>query len=1381
MSWKKYGGIKELNKSNFINTNSLTTDTLTLREAYDGNFKIKGSLDVNENTDISGNLDVNGDLNVIGDVTFQGDIKPNNVFVNTLLDVSGICKFKDYIYFDDSQNVFLYGSGPNVGINNTGPVYLLDICGNQEQMFRVISTKDSVESILSQNKNNRKIVVNVDNSQNKLSFFHSDLSSAFIQFDPANGILKQDVSYGIFLRTQKLFVKNDTSIDKTDEATVIFHDNVITPSVFLPHIDISSTTTTGTNLKLVSSDTSSNTFLKIVNTDDKGWNFGGGVFPFDTNRSMGSIGWTDMCSNNYAFSDNRYIPSQTIISGNSLINSRATTGFNTYHPKTEDYVVDINGSLKITHNEIHDTADMPFELNQISFSTLDKFSVAVGQIYNTTNNSIYLYKLLYSYNYGKSWNVFDVSINDIDLVLNTYTYNTNIGLIYSTNDQLYFFNDKLFKPIILTSDANFGTIRNNRVKRFFYDVSGIKYSIFSFYDGGTLYVHDISNTVFNNIEAYQNEDISIYININIQPTNTTTDLHFEYIQAIDGNRIINSNITFYLAGSNKLNEINQGLIFSYTHANGTLIANPKKLIYTNSNISAYNSIKLYNNNTIISVGGNYITTVNILNDSENNVIDYSLNNIDIYLNDVFILDSYNAIVVGNNAEIYYSTNYKSKIWNKLTSDMVDSMGNASSLLNPINDIKTVHMDESYNFIFGCVVNKRTVSDFGKSKIFYCYFPTLFNKDYSKSVVDIVGNMNIDGLLYCNNNMKIAPTSSSISIGNSNSTVNIGKLDSSGLYLNSNKIPISIVNTSSRLYNGKNYTKSFTIGDNDTVIDINGYLNLLNNQNTNIIGIGGGGGGLNYDQVTSQVNMILTDFSHSNIRSTSQKEFHVNYKSAYDTNTETAGSGLYIYNDILNNNGISVDGQLSSGYVRISKYKIGNLKAQDSFSLKSTGSDQSLRLNIPKITTNPMENKNPLLFVRKLDIRNESEYINTNINFNDDHAEMLASNTTPYIDDSGNMYTNNKDFSTKNINITGLLYATDSSFNGNVVIYKDLSLNGRLYTALDSTICGNVVISKDLSLNGRLYTALDSTMNGNLVISKDLSLNGRLLAASDSAVYGNLVIAKDLSLNGRLLAASDSTMSGNLVIAKDLSLNGRFYTALDSTMNGNLVIAKDLSLNGRCYTALDSTMNGNLVIAKDLSLNGRLYARDCSFNGNVFLKSIEFSGISTSSIELLRSSLSIADTGGSAGRFDSIRVTNDCSFNGNVLIGKDLYLNGRLYAIDGSFNGNLFCTSVSAILFNATSDYRIKNDVKQLDDKFSVDYLKPVTYFNNKLQKQDIGFLAHEVQEKYPFMVSGVKDGKDMQTLNYNALIGILVKEIQDLKKEIIAMKENIVVLENKLI
>jgi hypothetical protein len=89
-------------------------------------------------------------------------------------------------------------------------------------------------------------------------------------------------------------------------------------------------------------------------------------------------------------------------------------------------------------------------------------------------------------------------------------------------------------------------------------------------------------------------------------------------------------------------------------------------------------------------------------------------------------------------------------------------------------------------------------------------------------------------------------------------------------------------------------------------------------------------------------------------------------------------------------------------------------------------------------------------------------------------------------------------------------------------------------------------------------------------------------------------------------------------------------------------------------------------------------------------------------------------------------------------------------------------------------------VKLLDEYFTVDKLKPVTYHNTKLNKQDIGFIAHEVQEEYPFMVNGEKDGKDMQTLNYTSIIGILVKEIQDLKREMKGMRETIASLQTKL-
>jgi len=71
-------------------------------------------------------------------------------------------------------------------------------------------------------------------------------------------------------------------------------------------------------------------------------------------------------------------------------------------------------------------------------------------------------------------------------------------------------------------------------------------------------------------------------------------------------------------------------------------------------------------------------------------------------------------------------------------------------------------------------------------------------------------------------------------------------------------------------------------------------------------------------------------------------------------------------------------------------------------------------------------------------------------------------------------------------------------------------------------------------------------------------------------------------------------------------------------------------------------------------------------------------------------------------------------------------------------------------------------------------LKPVSYLNKKQNKQDIGLIAHEVQEVFPCLVTGEKDGEHMQSVNYTGLIPILIKEIQELKKEIKMLKEKIV-------
>jgi hypothetical protein len=96
--------------------------------------------------------------------------------------------------------------------------------------------------------------------------------------------------------------------------------------------------------------------------------------------------------------------------------------------------------------------------------------------------------------------------------------------------------------------------------------------------------------------------------------------------------------------------------------------------------------------------------------------------------------------------------------------------------------------------------------------------------------------------------------------------------------------------------------------------------------------------------------------------------------------------------------------------------------------------------------------------------------------------------------------------------------------------------------------------------------------------------------------------------------------------------------------------------------------------------------------------------------------------------------------------------------------------VTAPSFTPTSDYRIKDIIEPLNDCYSVDNLKPVKYFNKKTERIEFGFIAHEMQEIFPELVSGEKDGKELQTLNYMGLISVLTKEIQILKEEVAELK-----------
>ncbi len=138
--------------------------------------------------------------------------------------------------------------------------------------------------------------------------------------------------------------------------------------------------------------------------------------------------------------------------------------------------------------------------------------------------------------------------------------------------------------------------------------------------------------------------------------------------------------------------------------------------------------------------------------------------------------------------------------------------------------------------------------------------------------------------------------------------------------------------------------------------------------------------------------------------------------------------------------------------------------------------------------------------------------------------------------------------------------------------------------------------------------------------------------------------------------------------------------------------------------------------------------------------------------------------------------------------RNTYASTNTYLYLGANNVNIVTVASTGITvsgvttstsFNATSDYREKENVVQLDDSFTIDGLNPVTYNLKNSGRQDIGFIAHEVQEFYPFLVLGEKDGKERQSLNYNGFIGILTKEIKVLKKKVAEQEARIVEQEAK--
>ena len=111
---------------------------------------------------------------------------------------------------------------------------------------------------------------------------------------------------------------------------------------------------------------------------------------------------------------------------------------------------------------------------------------------------------------------------------------------------------------------------------------------------------------------------------------------------------------------------------------------------------------------------------------------------------------------------------------------------------------------------------------------------------------------------------------------------------------------------------------------------------------------------------------------------------------------------------------------------------------------------------------------------------------------------------------------------------------------------------------------------------------------------------------------------------------------------------------------------------------------------------------------------------------------------------------------------------------GTLSGSIEHTGSTAVTYNTSSDYRLKENIKPLENGLDrLNNLKPVKFDWKEDGTSSEGFIAHEVQEIFADAVSGKKDAEMMQGMDYGRITPLLVKAIQEQQEQIEQLKTEI--------
>ena len=326
------------------------------------------------------------------------------------------------------------------------------------------------------------------------------------------------------------------------------------------------------------------------------------------------------------------------------------------------------------------------------------------------------------------------------------------------------------------------------------------------------------------------------------------------------------------------------------------------------------------------------------------------------------------------------------------------------------------------------------------------------------------------------------------------------------------------------------------------------------------------------------------------------------------------------------------------------------------------------------------------------------------------------------------------------------------------------------------ICGIIIL---LILIVIIYfLALLPTMS---ITKKNITATGNLTVDSNATVTNNLTV------NGTLTAKTfasevnlDNVACDNITVSDTVTIGPNSITGASSNAYAGYpvtTINSELTVGGAISMYCGSTGNANYGGTTLLSESGLYFCRNLSGGNNeIDMVAINnYNYVANSDIPVLSiyiSNVEILSPSAQTSTIDYVEPLITMLANYTVTINGYLVVTGSVTAYTVIANG-----------VTLSSDYRLKEEIQPISDEYSIDKLKPCSYLLKDDESKTIqtGFIAHELQEIFPHLVNGEKDGEKMQSVNYIGLIAILTKELQSLKSIVAELKTDNIMLKKKII